>query len=172
MAMGMNLSGRWEGFYSQHNRPHPISLELVQEGDQLSGSMRDRETDRESSVFEAAMDAGLPPGADEQIVARLGQMFPDAAADSIRYVSHLPAESSIEGWVRGDVVYFLKTYSGTHMGGYKVGEQLVGQVIESHCVHYQGKLAQGGNVIEGRWWIESEGGQGVARNEGSFEFKR
>lgn len=172
MTKDPSLSGRWVGDYYQHNRPHPISLELIQEGERLTGSMIDGETDRESSVFEATAEAGLPPGSDEQIVAFVKEMFPDAPADSIRYVSHLPPESSIEGWVRGSTVYLLKTYEGAHIGGYKVGEQILGHLVEKHCVHYRGKLTLGGSKIEGRWWIEAETGQGTARNEGSFELSR
>ena len=172
MGNDTNLSGRWVGNYYQHNRPHPISLELIQDGESLTGSMWDGETDKDISVFEAAVEAGLPPGADEQIVAQLTEAFPDAPADSIRYVTHLPAESSLEGWVRGDTVYFLKTYEGAHVGGYKVGERIVGHVIEQHCVHYQGKLDQRRGAIEGRWWIDSQGAPGTARAEGSFEFSR
>jgi CUE domain len=172
MAKDTNLSGRWVGNYYQHNRPHPLSLELIQDGERLTGSMRDGETDQEFSVFEVAVDAGLPPGADEQIVAQLKEMFPEVPASSIRYVTHLSEESSIEGWVRGDMVYFLKTYEGAHVGGYKVGERIVGHFKEHHSVHYRGKLSPDGDTFEGKWWIESATGPGVARNEGSFEFSR
>jgi len=172
MTKDPNLSGRWVGDYYQHNRPHPISLDLIQEGERLTGSMIDGETDRESSVFEASVEAGMPPGADEQIVALVKEMFPEAPADSIRYVSHLPPKSSIEGWVRGSTVYLLKTYEGCHIGGYKVGDKILGHLVENHHVHYRGNLSPGGSKIEGRWWIESEPGQGTARNEGSFELGR
>ena len=77
MAKDTNLSGRWAGHYYQHNGPHPISLDIVQDGERLSGSMWDGDTEKEVSVFEAAAEAGLPPGADEQIVAQLGAMFPE-----------------------------------------------------------------------------------------------
>lgn len=149
MTNALNLSGRWVGAYYQHSRPHPISLELVQEDGRLTGSMWDGETDKEISVFEAAVEAGLPLCADEQIVAQLNRAFPDDPADSIRYVTHLPAESTVEGWVRGGTIYFLKTCEGAHVGGYKVGERIIGQVIEQHCVHYQGKLVRGGRHDRG-----------------------
>jgi hypothetical protein len=172
MARENDLSGYWEGEYYQQNSPHPISLELNQEGERLTGTMTDGETDKESSVFEATAAAGLPPGADEQIVARLAEMFPDTPPDSIRYITHLPSGSSVEGWFRDSTVYFLKTYEGVHFGGYKVGERVVGQVAENHSVHYKGNLSADGREIEGRWWIESEAGQGSARNEGSFLLRR
>ena len=167
-----SLSGQWTGIYFQHDRPHPIALEVVQDGERLTGLMRDGHTDRESSVFQVAAEAGLPPGADEQIVAQLHELFPDTPADSIRYVSHLPSESPIEGWVDGPTVYFLKTYEGAHFGGYKVGDRIVGHLVESHAVHYKGKLSSDGRAIEGRWWIETESEPGGAKNEGSFLLER
>ncbi len=172
MATEKNVSGYWVGDYYQQNSPHPIALELTQEGERLTGTMTDGETDKESSVFEATAAAGLPPGADEQIVAQLAAMFPDTPPDSIRYITHLPAESSVEGWFRDSTVYFLKTYDGVHFGGYKVGERVVGQVTERHSVHYKGNLSPDGHEIEGHWWIESETGQRSARNEGSFTLRR
>jgi hypothetical protein len=172
MESEQNLSGYWVGEYYQQNSPHPIALDLKHEGDHLTGTMTDGETDRESTVFEATAGAGLPPGTDEQIVAQLTSMFPDTPADTIRYITHLPPESSVEGWFHDATVYFLKTYEGVHFGGYKVGERVVGHVNEEHSVHYKGKLSPDGREIEGKWWIESEGGRVVPRNEGSFVLRR
>ena len=59
-----SLSGQWTGIYFQHDRPHPIALEVVQDGERLTGLMRDGHTDQESSFFQVAAEAGLPPGAD------------------------------------------------------------------------------------------------------------
>ncbi len=131
MSRETNLTDRWVGNYFQHGRPRPISADLVQAGERLTGSMRDDETDSESSVSEVAFEAGLPPGGDEQIVDRLRRMFPDAPATPIRYVAHLPPDSALEGWVKGLQVYFLKAYNGTHYGGYQVGDKLVG--FEKPC---------------------------------------
>jgi hypothetical protein len=167
-----DLTGQWDGSYYQHDRPHPISAELVQVGEHLTGSMRDGETDTTSSVFDLAFEAGLPPGADEQIVARLREAFPDAPATPIRYLTHLPPESALEGRVRGTSLYFLKTYQGTHYGGFAVGDRLVGHRTESHSVHYGGKLIPDGSEIEGRWWIDPPPGSGERRIEGSFTLRR
>ncbi|MFO0889135.1 MAG: hypothetical protein U0790_08340 [Isosphaeraceae bacterium] len=167
-----DLRGRWTGHYHQHSRPHPISLDLDQDGENLSGSMTDGDTDRDLSVFEATAEAGMPPGEDERLVARLTELFPDAEADSIRYVSHLPPRSSVEGRVRGSTISFIKRYEGTHFGGYRVGEHLVVHVDEGHTVHYQGRLSPNGRELEGRWWIESDPSSGRPRNEGTFELRR
>ncbi len=172
MGSTPDLSGQWTGHYYQHSRPHPIALELLQEGEALYGSMTDGDTDRELSVFEASAESGMPPGTDERVVAHLKEIFPEIKADSIRYVTHLPSKSSIDGWVRESTVYFLKTYEGVHFGGYKVGDHLVGHVKESHSVHYQGRLSPDGRELEGRWWIDSDPGAGGPRVEGTFEVRR
>jgi hypothetical protein len=172
MSSDTNLSGRWVGDYLQHDRPHPITAELVQVGERLTGFMRDSTTDSESSVFDFAAEAGLPPGADEQIVAHLREAFPDAPADPIHVVMHLPPESTLEGWVKGSTVYFLKTYQGDHFGGFKVGDQIVGQRIEDHAVHYRGKLSPDGLEIDGRWWIDPVAVPGARRSEGYFTLRR
>jgi len=172
MGSTLDLSGQWTGCYYQHSRPHPIALTLAQDGEALTGIMTDGETDSELSLFDAAAESGMPPGTDERVVARLKELFPEAEADSIRYVTHLPSGSSIEGWVREPLVYFLKTYEGTHFGGYKVGDHLVGHVEESHSVHYQGRLSPDGRELEGRWWIEADPQAGDPRIEGTFELRR
>jgi hypothetical protein len=117
-----DLSGRWVGGYRQQGRDYPITADFVHAGEHLSGSMRDSHPDRECSVFEATAEAGLPPGADEQIEARLREMVPDPRSGPIRYVSHLPPESTLEGRCIGRTVRFRKTYRGTSFGGYRVGD--------------------------------------------------
>jgi hypothetical protein len=172
MAKDVDLTGRWEGSYYQHDRSHPIAAELVQAGEHLSGSMRDGETDSSRSVFDVAFQAGLPPGADEQIVARLREAFPDAPATPIRFLSHLPPESALEGRVKGRALSFLKTYQGTHYGGFAVGDRLVGHSIEGHAVHYSGELSPDGLQIEGKWWIDPPPESGGRPAEGSFTLRR
>jgi hypothetical protein len=134
--------------------------------------MRDGHPDRECSAFEAACEAGLPPGADEQIEAQLRAMVPDAPAGPIRYVSHLPRASVLEGRRRGPTVRFLKTYQGTSFGGYKVGDKLVGVQKDGHAVHYEGQLSPDGLVLEGRWSIDPDPTFGTPRAEGLFTLRR
>src|SRR4051812_2041270 len=167
MPSERDVTGHWEGSYHQHGRPHPISAELVQEGEHLAGSMRDGETDSTSSVFDMAFEAGLPPGAGEQIVARLREAFPDAPTSPLRYVRPLPPGSALEGRVDGSSISFLKTYQGTHYGGFAVGDRLVGHHSDDHSVHYEGRLSPDGSEIEGRWWIDPPPGSRDRRAEGS-----
>src|SRR5262245_31734515 len=112
MSNDLDLTGTWVGEYRQHNRPHAIAAVFHQAGEVLTGTMRDVEPDQEMSVTDATSDSGDVPGTDERIVARLRAMFPDEPASPVRYISHLPPRSTLEGWVRGSRVYFLKSYRG------------------------------------------------------------
>jgi hypothetical protein len=172
MSPSVELTGRWVGHYLQRGQQFPITADLKQVGQRVSGSMHDGRPDRECSTFEAACDAGLPPGADEQIEAKLREAVPDAAAGPIRYVSHLPTASALEGRCSGKTVYFVKTYQGTSFGGYKVGDKLVGVQKDGHAVHYEGYLSSDGLVIEGRWWIDADQEYAPRRSEGLFTLRR
>jgi hypothetical protein len=172
MARETNITGQWAGNYCQHGRPQPIVADLVQTGERLTGSMRDGVTDKEYSVTEVALEAGLPPGGDEQIVDRLRRMFPDAPATEVRYVTHLPPDSALQGRVNGIEIYFKKTYEGTHYSGYQIGDKLVGYQAPAHVVHYGGRVSSDGQEIEGKWWIEDTLGEGPRRAEGSFTLRR
>jgi hypothetical protein len=134
--------------------------------------MRDGHPDNEYSLFEVAFEAGLPPGADEQIDANVREMVPGAPAGPIRYVSHLPTDSVLKGRRMGKTVYFLKTYQGTSFGGFKVGDQVLGRENAGHAVHYEGQLSSDGHVIEGQWWIDPDPAYGARRTEGLFALRR
>lgn len=76
----MSLAGGSATISSTDTRA--IIAVFVQKSEHLSGSLRDGVTDNESSVTEVAIEAGLPPGGDEQIVDRLRRMFPTASSGS------------------------------------------------------------------------------------------
>lgn len=172
MAAVVLLTGRWSGHYRQHGAEHPLNARLRQEGLRLSGTMTDGEPRTERSVFEVALDAGLAPGQDEEIVARLREQYPDVPSNApIRFVTILPAESLLEGSVQGRQIAFLKTYQGEHFSGFRIGEQRVGQTVDNHAVHYQGEVDAAGMVIRGHWWIEPSL-LGERRAEGTFELRR
>jgi hypothetical protein len=172
MSSPVDLTGRWVGHYLQHDRERPITADLIQSGERLAGAMCDGHLHSEHSLFEIAQEAGLPPGADEQIEANLREALPDAPAGPIRYVRHLPPESVLEGRCKGPVVSFLKTYQGTCFDGYQVGEQLLGMEKAGHAVHYEGRLTPDGRTIDGRWWIEADPEEGTGRTEGYFTLRR
>jgi hypothetical protein len=172
MEPPITLTGQWVGEYVQHDRPYPITADLVQDGERLTGSMCDGHPDRDTSVYEMASQAGLPPGEDEQIVARLRELVPDAAGGPVRYVSHLPAESLLDGRVDGPTVSFRKTYQGLSFGGFRVGDKFVGHERASHAVQYQGQLSPDRAEIHGRWWIDADPDHGTGRSDGFFTLRR
>ncbi len=172
MPRVINISDHWVGYYLNSGAQWPIEADLVQSGERLTGTMRDVVTDKEYSVTELAREANLPPGGDERIVSRLRELFPDAPAHEIRYVTHLPPNSVLHGWVRGAEIYFLKSYAGTHYGGYQLGENLVGFQKAKHEVHYGGQLSSDGQEIAGKWWIEDTHESGRKTAEGLFRLRR
>jgi hypothetical protein len=148
-----DLSGDWEGCYLQSGAARKIAAVIVQTGERITGTMRDWETEFERSLFDAALEAGLPPGADEQIDAQLRRLHPTAGKTPIRSKSRLPSDSTIEGTVRGRFVAFTKTYQGQHFSGYQIGSQEVGWTAEDQAVRYSGRIEADRNRIEGVWTI-------------------
>ena len=172
MSSPEKLTGRWIGHYEQRGNEYAVSAVLLQEGENLTGVMRDGQPDRDRSLFEAAVEAGLPPGADEQIDANLRALFPDTPSTPIRSLSQLPPESELAGSFDGRVVSLVKKYVGISFTGYKVGDKIVGREMEGHTVQYKGKLSSDGLEIEGRWWIESDPIHETLRTEGLFVLHR
>ena len=118
-----NLTGRWVGHYEQRGKEYQVSANLIQDGASLSGSMRDSQPDRDCSLFEAAVEAGLPPGADERIDAGLRAMIPDAPATAIRSLSHLPPNSELAGRCDGRHCFVRQELPRKLFSGFKVGEK-------------------------------------------------
>jgi hypothetical protein len=172
MEPAVNLTGRWVGHYLQRDQQRPIMADLVQTGRCLSGTMRDGHLEGDCSVFEAAFHAGLPPGADEQIVAQIRALVPDARSGPVRCVHQLPPDSVLEGWCDGRTVYFLKTYQGISFSGYQVGDRRLGVEKADHAVHYEGQLSPDGLRIEGRWSIDPDPYLRTRRMEGLFTLSR
>ncbi len=174
MPKTLDLTGRWAGYYTQHDERRSISAELVQDGEELSGSMSDECTHFEISIPDLVMQEGLPPGADEQIVERIRSAHPEAGDAPIRAESDLPSDSVVRGEVDGKVVQFLKTYQGDHLAGLRIGESWVGAKITGHQVFYRGQVSTDGSEIEGRWRVSAaaSGPLQGARIEGGFLLKR
>jgi hypothetical protein len=172
MSSLVSLTGRWIGHYEQRGKEYPVSADLVQDGVNLAGSMRDGQPDRDCSLFEAAVEAGLPPGADERIDANLRALIPDAPATAIRSLSHVPPLSQLAGRCEGRLVAFVKSYIGSSFSGFKVGDKVVGMESAGHAVQYQGKLSSDDLQIEGRWWIDADPERGTPRTDGFFVLRR
>jgi hypothetical protein len=169
MSKSIDITGRWAGVYHQHGHEHPISSFFNQFDTHLQGKMTDGEPRFERSVFEAAMAAGLPPGADEQIEAKLRAEHPDAPREPILATSIFPPYSTVEGDVRGRTVSFVKRYLGELFSGWRIGDCLIGTTKAGHEVRFRGTLSDDGNSIEGRWWVDESDGP---RLEGGFRLQR
>jgi hypothetical protein len=172
MASFQNLTGRWIGQYEQRGKEYPISAEFVQDGENLTGVMRDGQPDRDCSLFEATVEAGLPPGADEQIDANIRAMNPDAPSAPIRTLSHVHPVSRLVGRCEGQIISFVKSYMGSSFHGYKIGDKIVGQETEGHEVQYSGRLSADGLEVEGFWWIDADLGRAWPRADGLFSLRR
>jgi hypothetical protein len=172
LASSFDLTGSWAGHYIQREQEHPINVELIQKEQTLSGSMRDGQSEFDYSVSELAFEAGLPPGADEQIEANIRAHVSSSPASPIRYIQQLPQESVIVGVCAGSRVDFVKTYKGTSSSGFKVGDQFLGFQKSGHAVHYRGELSRDGRTIEGWWSIDPDPSLGSRRAEGTFVLRR
>ncbi len=168
----INLTGRWVGHYVERGRECPIEANLTQDGDELRGWMRDTVTEIEISIFDLAVDAGLPPGADEEITRKLRESVPDAGDSPVRWVSTLPDQSVLEGEIEQNVVRITKTYQGETSGGYKVGDTFVGEQHSGHQVLYEGHYDPDANTINGTWRIEADPENHSVRTEGQFCLRR
>ncbi len=166
-----DLSGDWEGCYMQAGGSRKITAVIAQTGERIAGTMRDWETEFDRSLFDAVLEAGLPPGADEQIDESLRRLHPAERKEPIRSKSRLPSDSKLEGTVRGGFVAFTKTYQGQHFSGYQIGSQEVGWSGEGHAVRYSGRIEADGNRIEGVWTI-SEADSPQRAVQGPFWLER
>jgi hypothetical protein len=171
MSEAFDLTGAWEGLYTQHDQQRPLSAQWVQQGNVLTGTMTDGCTEFAASISEIAMREGLPPGADEQIVEQIRADHPDAPLGRVMAETRLPAHSKIEGELEGRNLRFVKTYQGEHLAGFSFGGIRKLQKVEGHEVYYQGKVSPAGNEIEGRWQILGADAQPI-RAEGWFYLKR
>jgi hypothetical protein len=61
-AAAIDLTGVGAGHYAQRDRSHATNADLVQTGHLLTGVMRDQDTNAESTLFDSAVEAGLPQG--------------------------------------------------------------------------------------------------------------
>jgi hypothetical protein len=182
MPVALDLTGRWVGFYSQHDEERPITVEIDQAGDRIRGTMRDGRTAFRMPLSELAMFEGLPPGADERITESLRNAYPDAPPEPIEAEVQLPPLSTVEGEVdpKGRAIRFLKTYQGTLFAGYRIGEVRLGVLGADQEVQFQGRLSPDGHEIEGHWrlpgpphplWLATtEGGFFLRRDADDLDF--
>lgn len=167
-----NVAAHWVGHYTNWDKEHPISADLVVADGRLTGRMRDGRPHHEVPISKIAMHLGLPPGADERIVANLREEHPEAPHGPVHYFVDLPTDATLEGTVQGNRVSFLKTYLGESFGGFVMGGMRIGKPRDGHSVNYEGRLDEAGTIIEGRWWIDASPREGIRRTEGTFILRR
>ncbi len=173
LTSAVNLSGRWEGYYTHSDQERPIEVEFSQDGVRLSGRMEDACTEFRASLAEMVVEEGLAPGADERIVESIRSSFPDMPMGPILAEIQLSKQSSLEGQVRGPSVRFRKTYEGPHFAGYRVGDIRLGVLGQHQEVEYLGRLSRDGQEIEGRWHLSDHPHPlWHARSEGGFYLRR
>jgi hypothetical protein len=172
MTEPINITGCWSGTYSQHDRDHPITAIFAQVDSHLQGKMTDSATNIDKSLFEFAFEAGLPPGADEQIFIQVREKYPDAPSGPIRAATRLPEFSTLEGSVEGREVRFVKQYIGEQFAGWRIGERLFGETRASQPIQYTGTLSENGNSIDGRWSIAASAKKQTVSAGGIFHLQR
>jgi hypothetical protein len=120
------------------------------------------------------MEEGLPPGADEQIVAHVRSLCPGAGHLPVRAEFLIPPNSVLAGEIRGRVVRFVKRYQGEFFAGYRVGTVRVGVTGLNQEVRYRGILSKAGTQIEGHWEIANvpRVAKLLHRTEGMFVLRR
>jgi hypothetical protein len=165
------LTGEWHGCYQQHQHQRRIVASLVQDGDRISGQMRDLDANTSESLSDAVANAGLAPGADEQIDEQIRKILPEAGREPIITRSVLPTESVLDGTVNGDVVRFTKAYQGQSFHGYEIGERGIGYATPGHSVEYTGRLSRDRKRIIGQWMIYQKDSSHGFLN-GTFELIR
>lgn len=149
----VTLTGDWQGHYTQHGSRHRLLARLTQQGPRFTGEMTDLDNVTVQSLFDFVADAGMQPGADEQLEGQIRQMLPEAGPGPITTRSILPWSSRLTGTVQGPFVRFIKTYDGEAWHGYEIDETGIGQRQPAHPVEYSGRLSPDGNMISGLWTI-------------------
>ena len=138
----IDLTGRWVGFYRYRRHElgtFPITAEVRQEGDRITGEMYDQITDREElldTLVEADRD-DLSPGRRLRLEASIRRFGEGAVVVN----SRLPESSDIEGKVADGVVEFTKSYRGALEVEWSVGGRQIGSGRRrGHKVRYSGRL--------------------------------
>lgn len=173
----INVTGRWVGFYRhrwEQLGTFPITAEIRQQGERITGEMYDQITDR-SEVLDRLIEVCREGISDwhrrrlEAIVKRLG-------TEAVVVSSRLPETSDVEGTVNGDFVQFVKCYRGSVEMKLTADGVDVGSVERrGHKVHYSGNLDRELGCIVGRWVIRWRGLLGrllPPKGWGTFELYR
>ncbi|MBI1325763.1 hypothetical protein GC170_21590 [bacterium] len=166
------ISGRWVGHYVQNDRSWPIVAEFVLDRGKLTGVMVDVIQHHEYTFAQLREYFGATDESIDKAMAMIHEHIPNAARDDVRYVCGNPGHSAIDGFVIDRNARFTKTYQGERVFGFRVNDRFLGFQGPNPPVHYDGRLNAGGDVIEGRWSMESDSDKGIVRLEGIFRLRR
>ena len=105
----INVTGRWVGFYRhrwEQLGTFPITAEIHQEGERITGEIYDQITDR-SEVLDRLIEV-CPEGISDWHRRRLEAMVKRLGTEAVGVSSRLPETSDIDGTVNGELVPFMK----------------------------------------------------------------
>jgi hypothetical protein len=171
------MTGRWVGFYRHRFEQlgaFPITAELQQDGNRITGEMYDQITDRSEfleTMVEIVREEISPVRRIqlEKVIQRFG-------SGTVEVESRLPETSDIDGKVDGHLVTFTKAYRGSMEIHWKAHGKPLGSVTrENHKVHYAGQLDLEKGCIVGEWIIRRRGWLGrflPPEARGGFELYR
>jgi hypothetical protein len=172
-----DVTGRWVGFYRhrwEEMGTFPITADVRQVGEALSGEMYDQVPGRSQSldnILEIVRD-DLSPSRRRRVEATIRRF----GAGAVVVSSTLPETSDLVGTVRGDQVTFTKTYRGPCQSQVTVGERVLRTLWrDRHRVHYFGRLDREKGCVAGEWIIRRRGLLGrflPPEGRGTFELYR
>jgi hypothetical protein len=173
----IDLTGRWVGFYrhrSEHLGAFPLTAEVRQEGNRITGEMYDQIKDR-SQLLDTIVEVHREEISPRKML-RLEEVIRRFGDGAVLVNSHLPEASDIEGTVVGDVVSFTKSYRGAFEVHWNVkGKQVGSATRPRHKVQYSGVLDRERGWIGGEWVIPRRGLLGrffQPETRGTFELYR
>jgi hypothetical protein len=152
-------SGTWRGHYRHDSAmlsdgTYPIRATLRQVATRVEGEMSDGLTEfaRGLRKVVSAQRGGMS-WLSSLVFSRMLRRHPDAVVES-----RLPAESVVRGRLRGDILWFTKTYLGTYAFRFRDrGGTFASVGRAGHRVHYSGVFDPAQGVIEGIWAIRRRG---------------
>src|SRR5262245_22274254 len=150
MPTSLDLTGRWVGCYRQFGREFPISADLSQTGELVTGLMTDGEATSEFSFADGLSHTRLPWYTVWLARLIVGARWPfRRRAGPLRLFWRLPRTAAVEGRVQGHRVTFCKSYQGDTKSGWRWGDQERISDVPDHRVMYEGSIADSGDNIEG-----------------------
>ena len=183
----MDLSGNWEGFYayedmlnsesldkhSEEYRRVKISASFEQSLNVLTGYMRDIKPEVQTAPFKQHLFQHRKAYGLKNFLAWQKVLF---FRPNLEIEHANPLEASCNGHVRGDEVFFVKTYAGPSTHRYLENGVPLSQAQEPMLpVTYQGALSADGSLIQGKWSIAPQNaldGTDVPGLGGLFELRR